>query len=670
MPRKRRKEIPVQSAPVLGKTKSPATVAPAPIDVASPEDSTIPPPAEFMQAPPLVPEPAQGVTPRQLVRIFTVEVGLYVLLFLVAVTMRLFNLGGRPLAEHEAAIALSAWQFLQGQGAGAINSPLLFTSNLFAFFLGASTDAAPRVLPALIGSLGVLLPVLVRREIGRTGAMVASLLLVLSTGLVYFARDSNGVEISVIAGIAAGIWFLSYASEHRPRVLYLGVSAAAVSLTASSAAYTVLLAGLLFALYPVLVKRRDAASSAPREPAADQPEAASNGSSKANHEWRNALLLFVGLYVGLSTAFLMNRAGLGAAFNLLGDWLGQFAAWGPLTSPLNLLLLYEPLVLVFGLAGLLLVPTVLGDWRNNRIVLFMAALALTSLIVYSVAGVKTTADMVVIAVPLALLAGWFLGHLIERSLREMERGGGLRTALWGELPILLVALLFAAFFYLQFVMFLTGNRFGPLLDPILRLVSPGGTASSIEVALGMLAVGGLVIAAFLIAAAIGSVGSARTANLAAMVVGILLFAAGIRALWLSNYWLPGTVHELIADQQTSLQARDLLQDLMWQSEWRGSDQHIIAGHGDPSAGPVVRWYLREFPNLHWDQLSAAEQVQALVTPAQAPAPAGAWISQHYDIQMNWSLQNASRTDLFKWLIFREGGTETWQSVQLWVHPPQ
>jgi hypothetical protein len=85
----------------------------------------------------------------------------------------------------------------------------------------------------------------------------------------------------------------------------------------------------------------------------------------------------------------------------------------------------------------------------------------------------------------------------------------------------------------------------------------------------------------------------------------------------------------------------------------------------------VRWYLRAFKNVQWvRQPQADANAGALLTTAEAPAPAGVWIDQRYRLQMDWQPQGLTSDMLWKWLVFREGGVQNWQYLKLWTPKPQ
>ena len=119
----------------------------------------------------------------------TVEVALYILIGMIAAGLRFYALGAQPLRESEAAQALAAWRFSQGNFEGAAGySPLLFLGNVFTFVLLGASEALARLVPALSGTLLAVLPYFLRRHLGRSGALVASILLALSPSTLFFSR--------------------------------------------------------------------------------------------------------------------------------------------------------------------------------------------------------------------------------------------------------------------------------------------------------------------------------------------------------------------------------------------------------------------------------------------------------------------------------------------------
>src|SRR5688572_14586914 len=94
-------------------------------------------------------------------RHFKYEGWLYLLAFLIALGIRLTQLGAMPLNDVEAESALQALQISQSENTTLNPHPfyILSTSVLFLLY-GGGTDFLARLMPALIGSLLVFSPLL------------------------------------------------------------------------------------------------------------------------------------------------------------------------------------------------------------------------------------------------------------------------------------------------------------------------------------------------------------------------------------------------------------------------------------------------------------------------------------------------------------------------------
>ena len=69
-----------------------------------------------------------------------------------------------------------------------MHGPLLFELNALAYLLFGASDFTARLVPALLGTAIIGMPYFLRHELGRAGAIAASLLLVISPAFLYFSR--------------------------------------------------------------------------------------------------------------------------------------------------------------------------------------------------------------------------------------------------------------------------------------------------------------------------------------------------------------------------------------------------------------------------------------------------------------------------------------------------
>jgi uncharacterized protein (TIGR03663 family) len=165
--------------------------------------------------------PAVGLSWRITV---TWEMAAYATLIAAAFLMRFWDLGSRALHHDESLHAYFANQLYEGGGyehTPVLHGPLqIFGTALTFFVAGGAGDTAARVLPALLGTALVALPLLFRERLGRTGALATAALLALSPTLLYYSRFArNDIWIAFFTlTLAACLW--RYVEDRRPRWLY------------------------------------------------------------------------------------------------------------------------------------------------------------------------------------------------------------------------------------------------------------------------------------------------------------------------------------------------------------------------------------------------------------------------------------------------------------------
>jgi hypothetical protein len=169
--------------------------------------------------------------------------------------------------------------------------------------------------------------------------------------------------------------------------------------------------------------------------------------------------------------------------------------------------------------------------------------------------------------------------------------------------------------------------------------------------------------------AIATLGSrrAKTAGIF-FTVGILCLWS-IRQLTMLNFPAGGALNpqEWMITRAATPNVRDLVSDLENTSRWRANDTHTIGVAVDSSLGPLLEWNLRELTNARYVQRPTASlDVQALVLPMSASAPAESWISQRYQIEFT----RGEPASPLRALLFRDAGNIETTSVVLWVPKPQ
>ena len=549
---------------------------------------------------------------------------------LAAGSLRFVNLDGRPLDGHEARLALGA------ASAGPHASPFWDaasspetepgysapTSLIFQFF--GATEWGARAVPAVAGTLLVLLPLLLHRELGQARSLASAGLLAFSPIAVAASRSAGA---ATIAGLGLGIVFAALFRGGRREARPGSASSAApwlglgLALAAGRPGYVGLMGfGCALALMKHGLRR-------------DPLVAPSPGASSTRHLWIAPLVAVVIVAgVGFTPSFL---PGL---FSGLGEWIGGWTRFGGMAAgpALATVVLYEPMLVLLGLAA-----AWSGIRRREPVDSAAAAWALGSLLVVFAYPSRRPEDLIWIILPLCLLGGDALVSLMERE-RPAEQAAGL-----GGLAAVLVVLL--AFASVQFSAF--GHSQGPAFT---------GYTPAASLWLGV----GAILIAVVVTALFGAGWSFALAADAGAIAGMA--AAGaitLASLWRLNFDPRGFgVGELYRPQASGPSLGLLVettQAFSLASTGR-SDSIPLDIHGD--APPALAWALRRFPRRQPTFPAFTEQPPVVLARQDEPPALGAdYLGQIFLIGERWAWGGILPDDPVTWMVLREGRTvpERW-----------
>lgn len=590
---------------------------------------------------------------------FTVENALYVALFALAAFLRFNQLGAAPLNDDEARNALAVLHFLRGQPELTLpDSPAYFFFTYFSFFILQPGNATARLTAALFGSLVVLLPWLFRDRLGRGAAMLTGALLAVSSGMIAASRSVDATGSATMPalfalGLSIAFWRQSVAGGHAGWVI-----ATAIAFGLGLASGGPFLTGLLITSLTLII--------------------ASRTFLRGSFDWRTAraaltaergrFLAALGLtMLVVSTVGLIYRSGLGALAGSWLNWLAGFSPQAPGRSFLALpvfLIAYEPLILIFGLIGL--VRTLRrSDAVGQMLVTFFLVAALFGLF-YS--G-RASSDVVWLVAPLAALGARALVEIVAARWmpEEWPLLAGLSAvllALWGFAQINLTR------FALQL-------RFNPGL-----LNAPEGVplASVIGLVLALIALVAAALVTYLFA-----VGwSARAAALGATLVGAFaLLASTVNAGWGLTQTRAAEPVELWWTRPAALDVNRLVESLKTTSNFAVGQEHEIeivvnlqpaepgrsaeAALAETQTGALA-WALRDFVNVRFvSSLDARVNAPVVITDAseQDPTLGSAYVGQAFTLYRLWRPENLLEGEQLRWLLNRNAPTES-RRIVLWV----
>jgi hypothetical protein len=302
---------------------------------------------------------------------------------------------------------------------------------------------------------------------------------------------------------------------------------------------------------------------------------------------------------------------------------------------LALVPLYEPLVLVFGMAGLVAV------WRErDPFGLFLGYWAVIALLLTGVRADRGVDDALILILPLVLLAGRFLGRRVW---------GWLSCVSWEQDGF--------------FVALACGLSVYAALQ--LSFYSHTGRSAYLQVA-GVVA----VLIACMFASIAFWLGRQAACRSLSMWLVVLLGTFTLSATIGVNYVRVGDPHELVLPAPIARDVRTLLDDVARVSAQRAIDEHAVDVVLHSGLTNPMSWYLRDYGNLELvDSLGSTVDSTVVIAHlmAENPSLGGAYGGQDYPFRSWWDLASLQASDWGQWLLHRKASTALREErVILWI----
>ena len=572
-------------------------------------------------------------------RRFTVEHCLFGLALVLALIIRLWGLGAKPLSDFEAGWAIQALSVAHGEQIAFGAQPgYIFPTGLM-FWLMGSNEFLARLWPALAGSLLVLVPFFLRNRLGHGAALVAAFGLAFDPGLVALSRLAGGT----MPAIGFGLLALSLAFEQS--WVATGVFAGLALLSGPAILQGLLILIFAWGMTKILDKVR-------------------SQSFRSETSWFNAMtgdnlrrvgITAAGVILLVGTLFFRYPQGLGAWVSALPAYIQTWTSTSdiPWQRFLAALVVYQPLALFFGLVGAALAWTHLRDGAEWVWLSIFSTLGLVAAILIAlVTPGRSIADLGWVLALLWILAGIGMASICPSEPYEKRIVIGLAMAFF----------ILMAFLWLQ-------------LATISQLI-PGMRLDYVRliVFLALILLGGLLT--WLVSAG----WSWRVARLG-LAFGL---ACSLGVYTFSNVW--GIVQlkqelqeverqELWTEYPLTGQASLLLNTIGDLSEWKTGRREVL----DITVAvdvPSIRWALRSFSNIKFlaDHQSLTHLgeggigLPSLILTRQedeVPNLTVVYRGEGFGWWMRPDWPGALPPDFLRWLVFRQA---TWQTEQviLWA----
>lgn len=577
-------------------------------------------------------------------RFFTLENTLYLGLFGLALAVRVNQLGFAPLTDAEARQALAA---LNWHHPTAIPlNPLYHTVTSATFWLFGADNAGARLWPALAGALLALTPALFKDVLGRGPALLASLFITFSAGLVAASRSADGWTLVAVAGLA-GLGVLRQAWQAQ-RLDTARLTWAGVLLGLAATGGGAFLTGVVIVAGPAL--------------------ALPAGRAYLKALWRAVwpqrfALTFTALVTAFlsATLFMLYPAGLGAWAGSVTHWLG---GWSLLEADgRNLLiapawaLIYEWPVWALGALGAFR-AWLIGQ-KIMRWVSLGAGAALLFTFVY--AG-RSVFDAQWLTLLLCVLAGWFVAEALavvdDYQPKHVITLAGVLFSLLG-------------FAWLNFLTFAEQVRANPSLEATVLNLNGANVQVSplVFLALGVMALAACALVAVLFGFGWSPPAARLGVTLTVLGAGLL---TGLSATWNltqrqdeqpHELWWPAPAHVGLHTLRATL--RDFSNLVV------GQDNEIVIVAQAPADGALA-WALRDFRKTQFVNLVDAQVTAPVVlTPRQVDNPTlgSAYVGQSFPVAVRWYPEaNLTWPQQLAWLIIRRVPASAQQTDQvvLWL----
>ncbi len=591
------------------------------------------------------------------------EVIFFVGLMVVAVLTRLVDLGSRAFHHDESIHAYFSNYYLltgnftttPGFGGGydpTYHGPFLYNIVALGFFLFGTNDATARLMPAIFGIILIGLIWLLRPFIGRLGALIAALLVILSPSITYYSRSLRHDIFALTGCLLLFISILWFLRTHQARWVYLGALGFIVAYASHELTFIV---AFIFALFLAIAAfTYNAFSGGSRRYAdSDVNPVRSALSALGTQRWTlfGALALAGGVYVVLYTNLLTHLdLILSGIIEGLNYWLiQQRAARGnqPIFYYVMMMPIYEPLALLAGIGTTVYMVVKYFRGEGDTVAVddgadafptntdvpvedefghplpgiasmrgltwaFLVFWSFGAFVAFSIAGEKMPWLTMQMALPFSLLAAAGLGKLLTgMEWREVRKGGGL------FLGVGVVLFIFAAF---MLVSYLNGTMPKPA----------GASADFQNLVRGFL----LILFTAGLLALCGWLAYKMLPGRAVKVIGftfaIFLGLYGIRSMTILNYNRGDIPNEMMVYTQSAPDTTivaDLVKRLSRDETSFDADRNandVTGGHGltialdqNEATEWPFDWYFRDMKNLIYHNLAGWQSNNAGVPPNEA-----------------------------------------------------
>ncbi|MDD2922431.1 MAG: TIGR03663 family protein [Anaerolineales bacterium] len=180
---------------------------------------------------------------------FTNELALFVIVMLLALVTRFYDLGTRVMSHDESLHTYFSWLLYRGQGyqhSPMMHGPFQFHIIALSYFLFGATDFTARIPSVLFSIATVGMVWYWRRYLGKWGVIIAGVLLVISPYMLFYGRYVRNESFVGFSGIVMLYAMLRHLETGGKKYLVVIAAALALHFTAKETAFIYTAEALIF----------------------------------------------------------------------------------------------------------------------------------------------------------------------------------------------------------------------------------------------------------------------------------------------------------------------------------------------------------------------------------------------------------------------------------------
>lgn len=177
------------------------------------------------------------------------ETAIFAVILILAFASRFYNLQARVMSHDENSHVYYSWLYYEGRGYTVdpiTHGPLQFHLLALTFFLVGPNDFTARIPAALFSIAAVLFVWNYRRYLGRIGAILASIMMLISPYMLFYGRYVRNEAFVALFGVIL-IWaILRYIETGKRRYLFYATLVTVLHFTAKETAFIYTAQALIF----------------------------------------------------------------------------------------------------------------------------------------------------------------------------------------------------------------------------------------------------------------------------------------------------------------------------------------------------------------------------------------------------------------------------------------